>query len=207
MNVSLTLNINIHFDPATKEAKVTVHQPTPTTNPSLSETQTVDVWDHKPKTANKPAEHGAHEPQKDPDRISLDVQDQQNQLNQLKVPEAYGEPVTIVPLKVWREDIASLWRNFAISFRDAEPAERGTLMQNLAGNHNHWKVLQHIVAYGGLQLSLVYTLQFDEKQAEELANLMVQISHASLPDLARTLDYSSAWRRTCAEFYSVQHQG
>lgn len=225
MNISLTLNINIQLDPKTGQASVTVDplpqaQPdqvpqnqTPpiakvvqraavrrassSAAPQFTETKAVDIW----------STHGAHEPQKDPDKISFDLQDQMNQLNQLKVPEAYGEQIPIVPLKTWDVEIATLWKDFAKSFQDADPADRGSLMQNLAGHHNHWKVLQHIVAYGGLQLSLVYGLQLSEKQAEDLANLMVQISHSCLPDLARTLDYSSVWRRTCANFYSSSIQG
>ena len=150
-------------------------------------------------------------------------------------PETYQVDLgaAIQPKKSESPEILETWREFVLKFivgllpspykgesepgrLDKKPYDRVGLMQQLALNPNHGKILSHIRWRGCLQLAVYDVLfaEYDENSYEVIMNnsktkaknqvvadsaqqasaLIVQVSHAGFPEIAALYDHGTRWR-------------
>ena len=148
--------------------------------------------------------------------VQADVQT--NRGSRYNFPREYGERVDIPAAKNFDVNVALLWSNFIHEFsagilddrpHPELPRDRVALVTELATDKLHGKLLQEIVAVGGIQCAIRNILSKESSDStgkvsrvflpdadiEKLAGVLVQISHVALPELADIYDYSSKWRR------------
>lgn len=143
--------------------------------------------------------------------VQSDVQ--VNKGSRYNFPREYGEKVEIPPATSYSAEVALLWHNFMQEFsagivddrpHPQLPRDRVALVTELSSNKLHGKLLQEIVAVGGLQCAIRNILSTEgqngdrvflkDEDVNKIAGVLVQISHVALPELADIYDYSSKWR-------------
>ena len=110
---------------------------------------------------------------------------------------SYGESTSPVGGKDW-EEFSDFIRQWAENFDQEGPQpDRYELLRGLSESPSHGGILAHIAALGSLQVAVKAVLpDVPLDFVEQISGNMVQVSHATLPELALYYDISSKWRRT-----------